>query len=60
MHRMDDVRFLSPTLLLHSELFEVGLVSAEGNLKVETYSSLTESRQQNQQGSGLLGQCLKV
>ena len=34
-NRMDVVRFLAlKAMLLHSELFEVCLVSTEGNLKV--------------------------
>ena len=41
-NKMDVVRF-DPlkAMLLHSELFEVCLVSTEGNLKVKSYSSLS-------------------
>ena len=41
-------------LLLHSELFEVCLVSTEGNLKVKSCSSLSERGQESIQGFGLL------
>ena len=54
-NRMDVVRFLSFThKLLHSELFEVCLVSTEGNLKVKSYSSLNERGQESTQEFGLL------
>ena len=57
-NRMDVVRFLSFTLtqalLLHSELFDVCLVSTVGNLKVKSYSSLSERGQESIQGFGLL------
>ena len=57
-NRMDVVRFLSfthkPSLLLHSELFEVCLVNIEGNLKAKSYSSLSERGQESIQGFGLL------
>ena len=54
---MDVVRFLSfytQALLPHSELFEVCLVSTEGNLKAKSYSSLNERGQESIQGFGLL------
>ena len=52
----DVVRFLSFTHKLLSELFEVCLVSTEGNLKVKSYSSLrlSERGQESIQGFGLL------
>ena len=52
-NRMDVVRFLSFTHK-HSELFEVCLVSTEGNLKAKSYSSLSERGQESIQGFGLL------
>ena len=54
------VRFLSftviytQTLLLHSELFKVCLISPEGNLKVKSYSSLSERGQERYKGLGCL------
>ena len=41
-------------MLLHSELFEVCLVSTEGNLKAKSYSSLSERGQESIQGLGCL------
>ena len=53
-NRMDVVRFLSFTYKLHSEPFEVCLVSTEDNLKVKSYNSLSERRQEIIQVFGLL------
>ena len=41
-------------LLRHSKLFEVCLVSTEGNLKVKSYSGLTKRGQESVQGLGCL------
>ena len=56
-NRMDVVKFLSFThkpCLPHSELFEVCLISTEGNLKAKSYSSLSERGYGSIQGFGLL------
>ena len=53
-NRMDMVRFLSFTHKPHSELYEVCLVSTEDNLKVKSYSSLSERGQESIQRFGLL------
>ena len=50
----DFVALHTQALLLHSELFEVCLVSTEGNLKAKSYSSLSERGQESIQGFGLL------
>ena len=50
----DFVALHTQALLLHSELFEVCLVSTEGNLKAKSHSSLSERGQESIQGFGLL------
>ena len=49
-----DFLALHTSLLQHFELFEVCLVSTEHNLKVKSYSSLSERGQDSIQGFGLL------
>ena len=62
-NRRDNCQMWSNFLAIHTSLaaafwtglFEVCLVSTEGNLKVNSYSSLTEKGQESIQGFGLLG-----